>query len=34
MIFIELVGVLVLFAIFGVGAWHVFKHLTQKGEGK
>jgi hypothetical protein len=30
MIFLELAGLAVLAVVFGVGAWHVWKHITKK----
>jgi hypothetical protein len=32
MIFLQLAGLVVLAVVFGVGAWHVFKHITTRGK--
>lgn len=34
MIFLEILGAVVLLILFGIGAWHAFKHITNKGEPK
>jgi hypothetical protein len=32
MIFLEILGAAVLLTLFGIGAWHFFKHVTKKGD--